>query len=153
MNLAATRYQAVEVIVNSASAGRFNFTDQPNLRTDNEQTVVIDAIEIFSNRALTTSPLSNTAIAPTAMFLLGTLVLNVDGYETLQNIPLHSLNRVYADTGATFVPYVTDLFRLNELTRVDWTKSYVQMSGAPAGTPFSFYFGVYYRKLSPAARR
>lgn len=145
------KYQLVENIIpaTAASAGRFFFTDQPQLRSQTDQVVYIDAIETFSAQACTTSPLSNAAVAPVAAIRNAFLVLNVGGYEDLQYIPLAALNRVHADTGAVFAPFVRDLFGLDSLIKVDWSKSYVQLPAAPAAPPFAYLFGVYYRIFKP----
>lgn len=152
MYFKASKTVLVEVIVPATvvSPGRVMFTDQPFLRTDNEKTVVIDAIELISDQALTTSPISTQPVATAAEIINGVLTLNVDGFEDYQSVPLATLNRIQADTGAGFVPYVNDLFALNEPKKIAWQKSYIQLVAAPVAPPFSYLFQVYYR-VFPAA--
>lgn len=152
MYFKASKTVLVEVIVpaTATSPGRFPFTDQPYLRTDNEKTVVIDAIELFSDQALPFSPISTTPVSTSGNIINGVLTLNVEGFEDFQSIPLVSLNRIHADTGAAFVPFVEDLFALNEVKKINWQKSYIQLVAAPTAPPFSFLFQVYYR-VFPAA--
>ena len=152
MYFKASKTVLVEVIVpaTATSPGRFPFTDQPYLRTDNEKTVVIDAIELISDQALTNSPISTTPVATAAEITNGVLTLNVEGFEDFQSVPLATLNRINADTAAGFVPWVNDLFALNEVKRINWQKSYIQTVVAPIAPPFSYLFQVYYR-VFPAA--
>jgi hypothetical protein len=152
MYFKASKTVLVEVIIpaTAVSPGRFPFTDQPFLRTDNEKTVIIDAIENFSNQALAISPISTQPVSPVAAIANAVLTLNVEGFEDFQSIPLASLGRVNSDTGATFVPFVNDLFAFNEVKRINWQKSYIQLVAAPVAPPFSYLFQVYYR-VFPAA--
>lgn len=151
-NVKTTKYQLVELqIPATAAAGqRFYFQDQPQLRSQSGTTVYIDSIETFSDQAQTLSPLSNLPVAPAAAILNATLVLNIFGYEDLQGIPLAVLNRVAADTAAAFVPWVYDLFELDSLDKVDWTKSYVQLT-AGTGAAYAYLFGVRYRNTRTGA--
>lgn len=141
-----TKYQLVELQIPAAGAAgqRFYFQDQPQLRSQSGRMIIIESIETFSDQAVPQSPLSNNPGPTVAQLTSAFLVLNIAGYEDLQLIPMAALNRVYADTGAGFVPFVHDLFTLADLYRVDWTKSYVQLAAA-AGTAFAFLFGVRYR--------
>ena len=140
-----TKYQLFEVPVPAAAAAgqRIYIGDQPQLRSQSGQMVIIQGIETFSAQALTKSPFSVNVTATPADIRNAILVINVGGFEDLQGIPLAVLNRVFADTGATFAPYVDDQFLLNNLYRVDWTKSYVQLNAAPSGA-IAYLFGVRY---------
>jgi hypothetical protein len=141
-----TKYQLFEVpIAATAAAGqRIYIGDLPQLRSQSGTMVHIQSIETFSAQALTKSPFSVLTTALPADIRNAILVLNVGGYEDLQGIPLARLNSVYADTGATFAPYVNDQFFLNDLYKVDWTKSYVQLNAAPSGA-IAYLFGVRYK--------
>lgn len=146
MELKTTKYQLVDLAVpaNAAAGQRVYFQDQPQLRSQEGRTVIIESIETFSNQAVTLSFLSNNPVSTPAGILNAMLVLNVGGFENLQGVPLAALNRVYADTGAGFVPYVNSTFQLADLYRVDWSKSYVQLT-AGTGALYSYLFGVRYR--------
>jgi hypothetical protein len=146
MDAKTTKYQLVELPVpaTAAAGNRIYFQDQPQLRSQSGTAVFIESLEIFSNQAVTLSFLSGAAISTAAAIRNAMLVLNVFGYEDIQGVPLAALNRVIAEDGANFVPGVFDLFELNDLFSVDWTKSYVQLS-AGTGAAYSYLFGVRYR--------
>lgn len=145
MNQKTTKYQLVELqVAATATAGqRIFFQDQPQLRSQSGTMVFIESVETFSANAIVASPLSSRAVATGADIAAGVLVLNVAGYEDLQFIPLAALNRVIPDTN-NYAPAVWNLFETNDLYKVDWTKSYVQLAAAPSGD-ISYLFGVRYR--------
>lgn len=148
MNYAkTTKYQLVELqIPATAAAGqRFYFQDQPQLRSQSGNQIYIESIETFSVGAQTLSPLSGLAVATAAAILNATLVLNVGGYEDIQGVPLAALNRITPDAAA-YVPAVYDLFLLADLYRVDWTKSYCQLT-AGTGAAYAYLFGVRYKNV------
>lgn len=137
-----TKYQLLELQIPIAGAGqRIYFQDQPQLRSQSGTTVFIESIETFGITALALSPFSANTVATLADIINGVLVLNVGGYEDIQAVPLALLNRV--NDHAT-IPFSWDLFTLNDLYKVDWTKSYVQIQAANAAA-FSYIFGVRYR--------
>lgn len=145
--LKTKRYQLVEVPVPAKTYGvgnQIKIQDQPQLRTLLDKRVIVRALEVFSVEAVPISPAGNPVVSGTIM--AGSyLTLNVDGFENLYQIPLTRLNRVYADTGAGFIPYVDTDFRLWEIAGIDWTKSYFTLTNAGVvATPFSFLLGVYY---------
>jgi hypothetical protein len=143
--ISTTKYQLFEVPVPATAAAgqRIYIGDQPQLRSQSGQQVTIQGIETFSNQALTRSPFS-VNVAPTAADIRNAiLVINVAGFEDLQGIPLAVLNRIFAEAGANFVPFADEQFLLNNLIRVDWTKSYVQLNAAPSGA-IAYLFGVRY---------
>jgi len=105
--------------------------------------IFIQSIEVFASNAAPQSWLSNNTGAGAVEIENGLLVLNVGGYEDIQGLPLAVLNRVQSDPAA-YIPSVYDLFLFNDLYKVDWTKSYVQLAVANAA-PYSYLFGVRYR--------
>jgi len=127
----------------AVAGNRIYFQDQPILRSQSGTIVRIQTIEAFSAQALTLSPLSGVAVATAAALRNAVLVLNVGGYEDLQGIPLAALNHVYAENGANFVPFVHEIFTLDDLYKIDWTKSYVQLT-AGTGALYAYVFGVRY---------
>lgn len=135
--------------VNMTNQGRVPFLDQPLLRTQGDQTVVIDAIEFFCVEALGISPISNLVTVPAADIPNAVLVLNVNSFEDFRFIPLASLNRVQTAAGT---PFVRDLFELDNVTKIDWTKSYVQYQAAPTTPNTSLLFQVFYRVLKPVKK-
>lgn len=141
------KFQFVELVKPAAitSAGaRIFFQDQPQLRSQQGQTIYIKSIETFSVLSVPVSFTTSNPVATQAAILNAGLVLNVAGYEDLQLIPLSILNRVVSDIGAASIPYVWEKFLFKDLHKVDWTKSYLQFAQAPAGTLFSYVFGVHY---------
>lgn len=145
MNQKTTKYQLVELQVSAAATAgqRIFFQDQPQLRSQSGTMVFIESIETFADTALSASPLGSRVVAAPADIQAGVLVLNVAGYEDLQFIPLAALNRVIPNA-ASYAPAVWNLFETNDLYKVDWTKSYVQLVAAPSGD-ISYLFGVRYR--------
>lgn len=143
------RYELVELQVPANTSGtKVQFTDIPQLRTQTNQTITIQAIETFSNQAVTTSP-TGIAVATPTQIKSAFLVLNVQGEENIFRIPLPQLNRVIPDqiTAANYVPSVDQLQQFEMLQMVDWTKSYVQFATAPNNvSAFSFLFGVHYTR-------
>lgn len=145
--LQTTRFQLVEIIVPAAGAGtlgRIKIEDQPQLRTQSDQTVVIQAIQTYD---IITQPLSPTGRPlPTVAQLAGCyLVLNIFGYENLQYIPMNQLNNIASTDTSVQRFFCERLFRINEQFRVDWTKSYILTTAAissPAN--LSFVLGVHY---------
>jgi hypothetical protein len=145
---ATDRYEMIETQSPALASGtRFNFNDQPQLRTDQTQDVIIQGLETFT---ITDIPLSPNAVAlPTAVQLKSTyLVLYVNGEESIYRVPmikLHTINNL-ADpfNNAEFgTPPFENLL-------VDWTKSYLFVPAAYGNaSTFSFLLGVAYKKLPP----
>lgn len=144
-NIKTTKYQLVELQVPAAATAgqRIFFQDQPQLRSQSGTQVFIESIETFGRVALALSPFSALPVAVAADIANAILVLNIAGYEDLQGVPLAVLNRVNPNA-AIYQASVQELFLLNDLYRVDWTKSYVQLQAAPSGN-IAYLFGVRYR--------
>lgn len=139
------QWQLVELQVTAAlGAGqRLLFQDQAQLRSQTGQNVYIAAMATYTRDAVPNSFLSSFATAPTAEVMNAALVLNVDGREKEQLIPL--VNLIYVEAPGTFQPFQRNLFYFNDLYAVDWTKSYVQVAAATVtAPPWSFLFGVWY---------
>lgn len=145
--LQTTRFQQVEVIVPSAGVGvqgRIKIEDQPQLRTQSDQTVVIQALETYD---IISQPLSPTGrpLPSVAQLSNAYLVLNIFGYENLQYIPMNSLNNIQSTDTSVQRFFTNRLFRVNEQFRVDWTKSYILSTAAIASPAnVSFLIGVHY---------
>jgi hypothetical protein len=147
MNFKAKNEQLIELVIGasvvSANAQVF-FQNQPQLQSiTNDKKVYITAIETFSSEMMSGSPLtSGNAVASPAAILNATLSLNVAGTLSFNYMPLSTLVRVWTQAGTT--PHTWDLHKFDSLYQVDWTKSYVTLINAPAATPFSYLFNVYY---------
>lgn len=141
MPLRASKYELVELLVQGVAGGntqtKFNFPDLPKLRY-----VSTLAIETFGSDTMSVSP-NNVAIAANTILEKSYLVLYSDERQDLYRIPLISLCRTQATTGAN-TPFVRQLFEFNA-PKIIWDKSYVELGSAPANTTnFSYIFGVFY---------
>lgn len=141
-----SRYQLIEqqVLTNQGVGQRLYFNDQPQLRTQADQLVIVKGIETFIDTAISNGPGGNPVA--TLNDLQSTfLVLNIAGTEAMQYIPLAALNRVQNAADS----FVRDLFELRDVARIDWTKSYLQF-GAAVAAGRSFLIGVYYEYVPQA---
>lgn len=145
--LQTTRFQIIEIPVPAAGVGllgRIKIEDQPQLRTQSDQTVVIQAIQTYD---IITNPLSPTGkpLPSVAQLSNAYLVLNIFGYENLQSIPMNVMNNTISSDTSVQRFYTDRLFRINEQFRVDWTKSYILTTAAIASPAnVSFLLGVHY---------
>lgn len=142
----AKRFQFVEVQVEQAysAGGKLWIKDQPQLRTQTDQLVIIEAMETYDITTLAVSPALRT-MPTTAQLANVVLVLNIMGYENLQYIPMNKLNSISSsDTSVQRLWNVDGKFEFDQLWGVDWTKSYLQF-GASQAAGISFGLGVYYR--------
>lgn len=144
------RYEMIETqIPANSTATRFNFSDQPQLRTDQTQDVAIQGLETYTVTDVPLSP-NNVAISSAVNLKSTYLVLYVNGEESIYRVPmisLHTMNNL-ADpfnNAETMAPAMDNLL-------VDWTKSYYFTPTAYGGgvfATFSILLGVTYRKLPP----
>lgn len=147
-------YQAIEVTIPGMSGGQtgtiFNFQDQPYLRPDSADIV---AIETYTINTLTNGTVSGTPVASVAITKTASLTLYggkndtasgrpiKQGNQIIQAVPVLKLNNIQ---NASTDPFTREIFKLNEIV-VDWTKSYVQLSAAPANTTnICLCFGIYF---------
>lgn len=151
---ATERYEMIETnIPANSGATRFNFADQPQLRTDQSQDVIIQGLEVFDVVDVPLSP-NNVAVVSSANLKQTYIVLYVDGEESIYRIPLTKLKVANNFAGpynaATANDSGTVAFRN---LQVDWTKSYFFTPAAYAAgvfATFSFLLGVTYKKLPPS---
>lgn len=141
MAFKAAKYELVELLVPGVAGGQtqvqWSFPDLPKLRYTS-----LLAMETWAIDTLEKSP--NNVDTPTAAIMEKSyLVLYSNERQDLYRIPLISLMRQQATTGAT-APFVRALFEFQG-QKVTWDKSFIQIANAPANTTnFSFCFGVYY---------
>jgi len=141
MAFKAAKYELVELLVPGVGGGQtqtqWSFPDLPKLRYTS-----LLAMETWAIDTLEKSP--NNVDTPTAAIMEKSyLVLYANERQDLYRIPLISLMRQQATTGAT-APFVRALFEFQG-QKVTWDKSFIQIANAPANTTnFSFCFGVYY---------
>src|ERR1700730_563156 len=143
---ATKRYELLEIQVPALTTkAKFIIPDQPQLRSDQDADIIIQAIETYNILDLSPSPTNNPVVS--AAFMLQTyLVLYIEGEESVSQWPLNSLHRVNDGT-----PFVFELPKLKNL-QVDWAKSYFASGmqyAAGANAAFSFLLGVHYYKLPP----
>ena len=143
------RSQLLELIIPATITSanqKVYFQSQPQLQSINmDRKVYLKKIEAYSSAMMNGSPLtSGNAVASPAAIINGVLTLNVKGSEDLQYIPLGDMVNLQADTGGTFTVFNRQPYMFEDLFEVDWSKSYVQLIGIPAGTPFSYIFKVSY---------
>lgn len=144
------RYDLIEVAV-AANAGAITIPilDQPDLRDDTTQDIIITGLETFPSEVLPATADAN-AVATLAQLKNSFLVLYIDGEESVYRVPMIRLLPVFANTLAapgTLANF--DGFVL-ENVRIVWNKSYIQLA-TPFGNnaAFSFLIGVRYKKLDP----
>lgn len=141
----AKRYQLIETIIPAAGLAQgqqLYFLDQPQLRTQGDQLVIISGIEAFDVNTASAGP-SGTTVASEADFKNAYLVLNVAGTDELKYIPWVKLKSIQTTDPAAAKSSAQLVFELNDISKIDWTKSYIQAAGAITGNR-SFLLGVYY---------
>ena len=148
MNNKITRVQMIEIPVPAQGLGvgaRLYIPDQPQLRTQTNQIVVIQRLQSYD---VITSPKTPSGAAVVDVAALGSsyLVLNVFGTETIQFIPFVDLiNTATTDTDVQR-SYNNNGAVLNNITKVDWSKSYIQV-GAAVAAGASYLLRVDYVRL------
>ena len=142
MAFKAAKYELVELLVPGVAVTgqtqtQWSFPDLPKLRY-----TALMALETFAVDTLTVSP-NNVALPTAAILQKSYLVLYSNERQDLFRIPLISLIRTQATTGAS-APFVRSLPEFSG-QKITWDKSYITIASAPANTTnFSFCFGVYY---------
>lgn len=150
------RYEVVEVIVQANAGGTFfKISDQPNLRMDSTQDIVIVGLEMFSVSAIPISPLSQAALATDAQLQNTSLVLYVDDEESIHLIPAVKLQSTRTALATSTLIFQPEPLQVKNLVKVNWDKSFYQAhqpyNTGGANAQFSLYLGVSYLKLEPGA--
>jgi hypothetical protein len=141
------RYEMIELGAASGGiptgqTGRFNFLDQPQLRNQPNQVIIIRDIEIFPVTSYAASQYTNGVVGlPIAEIAKVVLVLYINGEESVKYIPLAKLNHIQDATPAVFQQALQGF---DNLSNVDWDKSYVQYNSASANGPYIIPFGITY---------
>lgn len=139
----------IKIPANGQSGKNFNFESQQQLQTImGDQRVVIEALETYSDVALTKSPLTNTnVVASAADIANAVLTLQFGTFQGISQMPLASLCRIIPNQN-DYSPAVFDLTLFREMYKIDWTKSYITLvDTAPTATAFSYVFNVFYDYL------
>jgi hypothetical protein len=139
------RWELVEMMVPDGSTGRVNFASIPQLRNQANQLIIVKGIDVFSEESYAFSQITNNIPGmPVAEMPNAVLVLYVNGEESVRMIPLGKLNHVQIDGGGSL--FQQNLFGFDDLSNVDFDKSYVQFSVATAG-PYVIPFGITYLRM------
>lgn len=136
------RWETVELTVPpNQPQGRVSFDDQPQLRNQANQIIIITDVEVFLDTVVANSQETPTIPGMAAVDLpLAVLTLNVGNEETIFQIPLGRINKMN-----DFInPFIWKPEGFLYLVDVNWDKCYVQFSAAPTATTFIIPFGVSY---------
>lgn len=136
------RYEQIELQIPVGAPTKVMFQDLPNLRNQADQSIVIRDIDLTLVTVVPVTPNGGTN-APIAEIKKAVLVLYNNGEESIYRIPLLKLNRIN-DFANPFQPIWESL---DDLKNVDWSKSYILFSSAPANTPYTILLGVSYLKM------
>lgn len=141
------RFELVELPIPAGSTGRITFPTVPQLRNQANQYIVLKGIQIYTVNDYANSQLNNS-IAGIALTEVPkcVLVLYVNGEESIKMIPLGRLIQNISGT----ISYYNETY-FDDLTNVDFDKSYVQFSAASAGTPYVIPFGIEYIRYTKNA--
>lgn len=142
------RFELVEMQV-TAAVGKINFLDNPNLRNQIDQNIVIRNITVYLPSVMANSPTgSGLATSPVSELQKAVLTLFVKGEQSIYRIPLLQFNRMAGGDAYNIEPQPFD-----DLQNVDWSKSYVEFATLPTIAPaYSILLGVEYLKITPQAR-
>lgn len=133
-------FQQIEIPVPVGAGTKVMIPDQPQLRIQADQRIFTQKIELYTATVIPVSPNGNTN-APSAELIKGVLVLYVKGEERVYRIPLFALNEIndFTNPHKQFVEEFDNL-------EIDFAKSYIQYSSAPAVTPYSILLGIKYSR-------
>lgn len=137
------RYEQIEVPIVAGAPTKVMFPDLPNLRSQADQNIIIKSMEVITATVMPTSP-NGATVSPIAEMKKAVIVLYNNGEESIYRVPVLKLNRINDFTN----PFQPIWEEFDDLKNVDWSKSYILFSSAPANTPYSFVFGVSYLKFS-----
>lgn len=137
------RFELVELLVPALSTGRINFNTIPQLRNQANQIIVVKNIEVFAADTYANSQVTNTiAGMPITEIPKACLTLYVNGEESTHLMPLarlvHSINQTSPTPSQLWVEGFDDL------SNVDFDKSYVQFNAASAAAQYVIPFGITY---------
>lgn len=140
--------QIIEVPVVQNAQFRVPFPDQTQLKSNQEQKVIIKAWRLITPDVLTNAVLSGNVNAPVTELQKITLVIYAEGWEKGQGIPILTLNDMQLNGGTA--PNAPEQTRFNNWINIDWTKCFLQYSngtGGSAGATYSVLFDILYLKL------
>jgi hypothetical protein len=136
------RYEQVELQIPTGAPTKVMFPDLPNLRNQTDQKIIVKFLEVITATVMPTTP-NGATNAPIAELKKAVVVLYNSGEESIYRVPLLKFNRIN-DFANPFQPVWENL---DDLQDVDWAKSYLLFSSAPANTPYSVLLGVSYLRF------
>lgn len=150
---AIKRWEFIELPIPAGStATKFVFGDQPQLRDDTTQDIIVQGLETFSIEAMPLTPLGNP-VASTAQLQNSFLVLYLNtpdsSDEAVHWLPMIKLNAMFQSlaTGTMQQQFMPIEF---SNVKIDWNKSYIWTPVSYASeTTFSLVLGVTYKRLPP----
>lgn len=133
-------FQEIEIPINVGAGTKVQIPDQPQLRIQKDQKIFVQRIEVFTAVISPKSP-NGVTNAPTAELAKAVLCLYVKGEEKIYNYPLLALIGINDGTN----PFRFELPEFDSL-EIDWAKSYIWYSSAPAPT-YSVLLGIQYTRV------
>lgn len=140
--------QLIEIPVTANGISKVVIPDQPNLRNQIDQKIIIKALRVIPDTVLTNAPQDGNANATLAELQKCSLILYCEGWEKGQNIPLLTLVDTF--TEASGIPWHNRTMQFANWENVDWNKSsivYANGTGGSAGQPYTFVLEVEYVKI------
>jgi len=144
-----TSLAEIKIPANAKANKNFNFLFQQQLQTVmGDQRVIIEAMETYSEDSMAFSPLTTSnPVATNADIINAVLTLQFGTFQGISQLPLASLCRIIPNQN-NYTPGVFQLFLFREMSKVDWTKSYITLvADAPTATEFSYLFNICYDYL------
>jgi len=144
MNTKIKRFELVELTVPANSTGKVAFNTIPQLRNQVGQTIIILDIVVYTDATYLNSQVTNSIPGfPVAEVNKCVLVLYVNGEESIKMIPLAQL--IHQNDSASVFQQQIQSF--DNLTNVDFDKSYVQFNAASSASKYVIPFGINYIRI------
>lgn len=143
------RFENFELVISpgAAAAGNLNFKDVQILRSDPEKDCIIKGIELFAPDVWGTTYNQNPQ--PT-LAQVQTMYLNIyhDGENSINNIPVLALDRMYQKGSATQAFWQSREWEFDNL-QIDWTKTTLTFTPFVIAAQVAMMFGFTYKYLPP----
>lgn len=143
--------EMVETLVTSDLDGQFRvqMPDSQQLRSDQDQTIIVKAITVVTPFTLTNGVISGLATSPAAELQKIVCVFYSMGWERIHYLPILRLNDMVTSDGVGYRNHTT---RFNDLQKLDWPKSFFLYAGGTGGvdsaeTPYAIMLLVEYVRL------
>lgn len=145
-NVLSPRTSLIEVVIPITFNGtlqKVKFQNQETLMSVTGKDVFIKAIEVLSNDFMSSSPLTaGVPVASPADIQNATMTLSAENDIFMDQCPLPDLVRLRSNLGST--PFSNQLFLLDDVNDVDWTKCFITVILAPIALPISYLINVHY---------